>query len=206
VDVEHPLPYAYVLTSGIASLLALTAAGNTVEMAMIGAQALLAPDVLPAHETVAVTVAMTLAGTAIQIPCDRFAREMARDEGLRRAAQQSRDVLVGSVEQAVVCHRFHTVTGRLSTWLLRASDRLGSTTLPLTQAWLARVLGTPRTTVTAIAVQLHDAHAIWYRRGTIVLADRARLRRFACDCYADAPASTPPPPSRVDSVEPSTLS
>jgi CRP-like cAMP-binding protein len=206
VDVEHPLPYAYLLTSGIASLLALTAAGNTVEMAMIGAQMLLAPDVLPVHETVAVTVAMTLAGTAIQIPCDRLACAIARDDGLRRAAQRSRDVLVGCVEQAVVCHSFHTVTGRLSTWLLRASDRLGSNTLPLTQAWLARVLGTPRTTVTAIAVQLHDAHAIWYRRGTIVLTDRACLRRFACACYADAPASASRPSSCADSVEQPTLS
>jgi CRP-like cAMP-binding protein len=206
VDVENPIPYAYVLTSGIASLLALTAAGHTVEMAMIGAEAVLVPDMLPAHETVAVTVAMIVAGTAIRIPCDRFTREIVRDDALRRAAQQSRDMLVGCVEQAVVCHSFHTVAGRFSTWLLRAGDHLASDTVPLTQALLARVLGTPRTTVTAVAVQLQDAHAIWYRRGTIVLTDRARLLQSACACYTDAHVAVSRPRSDVDSVDRPTLS
>jgi CRP-like cAMP-binding protein len=204
--VENPVPYAYVLTSGIASLLALTAAGHTVEMAMIGAETLLVPGMLPAHQTVAVMVAMTVAGTVIRIPRETLEREMARDDRLRRAVQQSRDVLVGGVEQAVVCHSFHTVAGRFSTWLLRAGDHLASDTLPLTQALLARVLGTPRTTVTAVAVQLQDAHAIWYRRGTIVLTDRARLIQSACACYTDAHVAVSRPRSDVDSVDRPTLS
>lgn len=206
VDAVGRTQYAYILTSGLASLLALTGEGQTVEMAMLGPGAVISSAALSTHDAVAVTVTMTFVGTVIRLASDAFEREIARDDRLRRFVYQGQDALFTRVEQAVVCRSFHTIAGRLSTWLLRAGDHLGSDRLSLTHASLARVLGTPRTTVTAIAVHLQDAHALCYRRGTIVLTDRARLARSACACYADAHASASRPRSSIDSVERPTLS
>ena len=48
------------------------------------------------------------------------------------------------IADAVLCHHFHTAPQRLSRWLLRAGDRVGSDTLDLTHELLAHVLGIPR--------------------------------------------------------------
>jgi CRP-like cAMP-binding protein len=57
------------------------------------------------------------------------------------------------------------------------------TSLPLTQEFLSQMLGVRRTTVTLIARALQEAGLISYRRGQIVILDRAGLEEAACECY-----------------------
>jgi Mn-dependent DtxR family transcriptional regulator len=46
------------------------------------------------------------------------------------------------------------------------------------------MLGVRRVGVTEAAGKLHAAGLINYRRGRIVVLDRARLEKRACECYA----------------------
>ena len=48
---------------------------------------------------------------------------------------------------------------RLSRWLLRAADLHGSNELPLTQEYIAQMLGVRRTSVTVVARTLQEAGA-----------------------------------------------
>lgn len=78
----------------------------------------------------------------------------------------------------------HTVEARASRWLLTLHDQVGGDEFPMTQEFLAFMLGVRRQTVTVVAGTLQNAGLIGYRRGMIVIRDRARLEQAACECYA----------------------
>ena len=85
--------------------------------------------------------------------------------------------------QSVACNAFHPIEARCCRWLLTAHDRVEGETIPLTQEYLAEMLGVQRTSVSPIAKQLQDKGLIRYRRGRIEILDRERLERGACECY-----------------------
>jgi hypothetical protein len=63
-------------------------------------------------------------------------------------------------------------------------DRIGSNLVPLTQEFLAHMLGTRRASVTVAAGILQKAGLITYQRGQVNIVDRSRLESAACECYA----------------------
>jgi DNA-binding transcriptional regulator YhcF (GntR family) len=62
-------------------------------------------------------------------------------------------------------------------------DRIGSKTMPLTQEFLAQMLGTRRSTVSVAASVLQKAGMISYTRGNVTIVDKSKLEAAACDCY-----------------------
>jgi Mn-dependent DtxR family transcriptional regulator len=87
------------------------------------------------------------------------------------------------VLQSVACNALHPIEARCCRWLLTTQDRVGTNEVPLTQEALAEMLGVQRTTVTAVAGALQERGLIRSARGRIVILDRARLKRAACECY-----------------------
>ena len=67
-------------------------------------------------------------------------------------------------------------------------DRAPARAWPLTQAFLATLLGVRRESVTQAAQHLQVQQLIHYRRGQLRLLDRAGLARVACPCYAQMQA------------------
>lgn len=63
---------------------------------------------------------------------------------------------------------------RAARWLLTTRDRVGRDEFPLTQQFLAQMLGVRRPTVSEIASRLQEAGLIRYTRGIVTIADRAR--------------------------------
>ena len=53
--------------------------------------------------------------------------------------------------QNVACNRLHTTEERAARWLLMTADRVGSGRFPLTQEFLAQMLGVRRATVSLTA-------------------------------------------------------
>jgi len=82
------------------------------------------------------------------------------------------------------CNRLHDVDERLARWLLMSQDRLEGDAVPLTQEFLAHMLGTRRASVTVAAGILQKAGLITYNRGHVTIENRALLEDAACECYA----------------------
>jgi CRP-like cAMP-binding protein len=64
-----------------------------------------------------------------------------------------------------------------------AHERVGVDELPLTQQFLAAMLGARRASVTEALGALERAGAIGDRRGHVRVTDRERLEASACPCY-----------------------
>ena len=62
-------------------------------------------------------------------------------------------------------------------------DQTGREHFPLTQDFLAIMLGVQRPTVTLAAGVLQTAGMVSYRRGHITMANRAGLEEASCECY-----------------------
>src|SRR5262249_44411146 len=92
--------------------------------------------------------------------------------------------LLRQCQQTAACNAAHSADHRFCRYLLRAADALAADTLPLTQETIAQSLGIRRTTATLIAQDPQQRGVISYRRGKIIIHDRAKLQAGACDCYA----------------------
>jgi hypothetical protein len=85
--------------------------------------------------------------------------------------------------QVAACNRLHEVPERLARWLLMSQDRIGGDRVPLTQEFLAHMLGTRRASVTVGAGILQKAGLITYTRGAVTIVNRRNLEDAACECY-----------------------
>jgi Mn-dependent DtxR family transcriptional regulator len=67
-----------------------------------------------------------------------------------------------------------------------AHDRMSSDEFPLTQEFVAMMLGAARPTVTVVAGTLQKAGLIRYHRGKVRIVDRRKLEAASCECYGTA--------------------
>jgi CRP-like cAMP-binding protein len=85
--------------------------------------------------------------------------------------------------QSAACNRAHPIDQRCARWLLMTHDRVGNDRFPLTQEFLAQMLGVRRQSVNTAASILQRAGYISYRRGMITVNDREGLESASCECY-----------------------
>src|SRR3954453_1077568 len=91
------------------------------------------------------------------------------------------EFFLGQVQQTAACNALHSVEQRMCKWLVRMYDLVG-TELPLTQEFLAQMIGVRRTSVTAAASQLQKEGLIFYRRGKINILSMELVEQRACEC------------------------
>ena len=73
---------------------------------------------------------------------------------------------------------------RLARWLLMMRDRMAQTTITVTQASMASILGVRRVGVTKAATEFQRQGVIEYTRGSLTILDGKALEAAACSCYA----------------------
>jgi CRP-like cAMP-binding protein len=140
------------------------------------------PIVLGADSTPVQALAQ-IPGTAVKINA-----QVIRDAFNRGGALQARllsyaHALFIEAAQSAACNAHHHLEARLARWLLISSDGVDSDELPLTQEFIATMMGVRRAGVTCAAVTLREAGLINYNRGHIQILDRNGLEAAACECY-----------------------
>lgn len=169
--------------NGVMSLLSTTEAGETVEISMVGNEGIIG---IPAILQAAVTpyeIMVQIESNAMRINAEILKKEFYCGGMLHSLLLKYIHALLCQISQSAVCNRFHTVEQRLCRWLLISRDRAHSDELPLTQEFMAHMLGIPRTNVTMIAGNLQREGLITYKRGLITITDGKGLEQASCECY-----------------------
>lgn len=176
--------HAFFLTSGLASILAVTTLGLATEVAAVGREGfigslhLIGPVDGPTH------CRMQLSGSAVRVPLDHLERTFHQDGDVQKRVLEFVQAQTHNLSQVAGCHRIHGASQRLIRWLLHAQNLTEASTIDITQEVLSEILGTKRVTIAAAAADLQREKLIEYRRGHIKIPDRNKLEALACDCYS----------------------
>jgi CRP-like cAMP-binding protein len=122
-------------------------------------------------------------GRALKVTTRAVLEEIRRTPSVNRLLLRYAEAMMVQLAQHAACNRTHSIEQRCARWLLMTRDRVGNDEFPLTQQFLAQMLGVRRATVTMVAGALQKAGLINYRRGRIRIADGRGLEGTACECY-----------------------
>jgi CRP-like cAMP-binding protein len=178
-----PLNYAYFPTTSVVSFLYTMVDGATAEMGLVGNDGMVGVALILGGKTTPNRAVVQIAGDAVRMRANLLTQEFARGGPFQFSLLCYTQTFITQISQTAVCNRLHSITERLSRWLLLCHDRAGSDELPLTQEFIANMLGARRESVTVAAGHLQDADLIRYARGHIWIIDRERLEARACECY-----------------------
>lgn len=182
-EAGQPAPYVYFPEEGVLSLVGTTAAGNTVELAVVGNEGVASISAILGRNWLPFRVVAQVPGRAVRIPTN-VVSGMVNDCGpLHHRVLEYTHQIIAQVAQSAICNRFHTAKQRLARWLLMTADRADTKELPLTHEFISYMVGGPRSAVTEAASELRESGAIDYRRGLIVIKDVGKLKEQSCECY-----------------------
>jgi CRP-like cAMP-binding protein len=181
---DDPTPFVYFPESGVLSLLTVLAEGMAVELGHVGNEGMVDIAVFLGLESSESRTIVQVPGLAGRLSAERF-RELVRE-------MPDLDRVIGAyvlefftmVAQTTACNRRHTFEQRFARWVLMTQDRVGEAAFPITQDFLAEMLGVSRPNVTVAAIALQDAGVIAYHRGRMRAIGRVGLERATCECYA----------------------
>jgi CRP-like cAMP-binding protein len=123
------------------------------------------------------------AGIAMRMEAAHFRRASLKSISLRQALYRFKHALVEQIGQLAACMQFHTVQARLARYLLMTADHTNSMEIPLTQEFVAGMLGVQRPAVTHASTAMEKDGLIRVGRGKMTILDRTRLGAASCDCY-----------------------
>ena len=182
-EAGETLKSVYFCNSGMFSILNVMPDGKSVEVGLIGKEGVSGTPVVAGFRTSHTRAVVQADATAFRMDVDSLRTLLPKCPTLERQMHRYAQLLAVQVTQIAACNRLHEVNERLARWLLMTQDRVGSEHLPLTQEFLAQMLGTRRSSVTVSAGTLQKAGLIAYTRGHVTIHDRRKLEEAACDCY-----------------------
>jgi CRP-like cAMP-binding protein len=183
-DAEVTPKYAYLITSGIASVVTTLLEGGSAEIGLVGREGLVGAFHLLGPAKVPSRCFMQLPGTGLQLTLKDLRSEFEASEELDSRILESVQEQSLSLGQLAGCQRLHGAEERLARWLLMAQARIDEDVLGFSQEFMGMMLGANRTTVAIIAGTLQQRELIEYKRAQVKILDRGRLEAAACECYA----------------------
>jgi CRP-like cAMP-binding protein len=179
-----PTPYVYLPIDAFISLLTVVDGGPALEVGMVGREGMLGTHLTLGVRAAPQRALVQGAGEAWRIKAPAFLAELARSLPLQKVLNRYLYVLMLQLATSAGCLQFHRLGPRLARWLLMTHDRAPTDTFPVTQEFLAYMLGVRREGITGAASALQRAGLIEYRRGKLTVLDRSGLEQAACGCYA----------------------
>jgi CRP-like cAMP-binding protein len=180
---EEKIVSVYFVTQGVVSMVNEPAPGEIVEFATVGHEGMVGLPVLLGASSVPSRAIVQIPGRALQMNVPAFRQALEKVPKLEKLLLRYTVALMNQIAQITSCNRLHEVQERCARWLLQTHDRVTSDTYPLTQEFLAQMLGVHRPTVTVAAGMLQQAGLIEYSRGSVTIKDRKGLERASCKCY-----------------------
>lgn len=178
-----PIQAVYFPVLGVVSIVVGAGEGAEVEMATVGNEGMVGVAVLLGVPRSIGKAFVQVPGAAISVSAASLVDAVTRDRKLLALLQRYFYALMHQVMQAGACNRLHSSEERCARWLLMTHDRAGADEFPLTQDFLAEMMGTRRAAVNIALATFRRAGAIDYVYRHIKIMDRKLLESFSCPCY-----------------------
>ena len=183
MEADRSLDYIYFPHSGVISVVAVYANGNTIEMATIGREGCSGVQALLGARMSSVRLLVQIPGGAAKMSRAAYTRALESMPAFRALMYDYVEAFLEQVMVSVACNGAHSLTERLARWLLMMRDRGDDDTLLITQDILAEMLGAQRPSITNAARELQGAGLIERGRRQVTIIDRQGLTKASCECY-----------------------
>lgn len=167
--------------SGIVSFMVGLDDGAMVQTLMVGRDGVIGAAQALDTKTSINKILVQVAGTASVIDRDPLRQIVESHAGIRNLLAAHEQFLVADIQQTAACNARHSVESRMARWIMRMRDLAGDD-LPLTQDYLASMIGVRRSSVTDVAAAMQEAGAIRYVRGRLHIAKPEALEALSCEC------------------------
>ena len=175
--------HAYFMVTALASEVVELEGGEVVEIGLVGFEGLTGSFHLLGNSHSVSQCLIQIAGSAYRIPFQDLDALFNDSPAIRGAILQYVQHQMAHLGQTAACNRMHDAGPRFARWLLTVQDRSARAEFLLTQQFLARILGTGRTTINVLARTFERQSLIGHKRGRIRILDRKALQEAACACY-----------------------
>jgi CRP-like cAMP-binding protein len=177
------MDYAYFPIGAMVSLISEMPDGASVEVGVVGFEGMIGLPLVLGVDLSPHTTMVQVPDGLLRLRADFLKEEFKRGGALHDLLLRYAQGLMLHISQIAACNRVHHVEERLARWLLMSRDRCVCDDLPLTQEFLALMLGVRRAGVTEAALTLQTDGYIHYARGHIKITDSQGLEDAACGCY-----------------------
>ena len=184
MDVTDRPRYAYFPEGGLISLVGQTSEGRVVELLHTGREGMVGISILLHGDAAIARAVAHIPATACRVRADVLRDELRHSPSLEKLLLRYSYTLFRQLAQSMTCISVHSSERRFARWLLEVHDRVGDTTIELTQATIADLLSVQRGLVSSTAADWQDAGLIRVRHGKIRVVNRAGVEARACECYA----------------------
>jgi CRP-like cAMP-binding protein len=181
---SRKIDYVYFPESGILSVVKVLEDGTIIETNTVGNEGLVGLPAVFGIDTSPSRVFCQVPGQALRLRADIVLTERRRGGPFAELLLRFAHASLVTLAQNVACNCSHSLEERMSRWLLMTHDRVGGDHFPLTQEFLAKMLGVRRPTVNLASTALQRAGLIRYTRGKITVVDRHGLEEASCECYS----------------------
>lgn len=180
---NEPIEYVYFPIEGVASLVTTMKNGSAAEVGTIGNEGIVGVPIILGDTMSPADVYVQVEGRALRLKSHIFKKLLDDNPAARTIMLHYVHAFFNQVSQSAACGHFHQVEQRTCRWILMTHDRVQAESFPLTQEFLAMMLGVRRSSVTSAAQALKDKDLIAYSRGHVRIINRTGLERCSCECY-----------------------
>lgn len=177
------ITHVYFPAKAMISLVSLLQNGATNEIGIVGREGMVGLPLVWGGEYSDYQAIVQIPDGGYRLDADILKAEFCRYERLHDLLLLYTQALFTQVSQTAVANAQCRIESRLAQWLLIVQDSIESDQLPLTQEFVAEMLGTRRPSVTVAASALQKDGIIKYTRGKITILSREKLEDRACECY-----------------------
>jgi CRP-like cAMP-binding protein len=181
--VGTPVDHLYFVNRGLVSCVKTMEDGRAVKVGEVGTEGVIGLFTLHGVARAIWEYAVQVPGSAFRIERSIFDSKVAACESAIALLRRYTSVAIDNLSQIAACNRLHSLRRRCCRCLLVGCDSVQTNNFPLTHESLALMLGVQRSGVSTVANSLQEASLIHYRHGRVVILDRRRLEKEACECY-----------------------
>jgi CRP-like cAMP-binding protein len=169
--------------AGVVSLEQELPDGDSAQVAVVGPEGLLGLSLIMGGDAMPTRGVVQCAGYGLVLGRERLIEEFERGGSFMRQVLRYTQALITQISLLVLCNRHHSIEQQLCRVILMSLDRVSGHEVPLTQEFVARLLGVRREGVTEASGRLREAGAVACRRGVFAVQDHKVLEARACGCY-----------------------
>jgi CRP-like cAMP-binding protein len=180
---DQPIAAAYFPEAGMVSIIAALEDGALQEVGLVGREGVVGLAVVLGADSSPLEALVQAPGPALRMPAAALVAAFERSATLRAGLLRYMQAFHLQVTRTTACNGHHALEERLARWLLMAHDRAEGDRFPMTQEFMAMMLGVRRAGVSVAAGILQRAGVIGYARGRVTILYRPGLEAASCGCY-----------------------